>query len=235
MTRAGGISTEMFLSRADELSTQEKIRAEVWEELRWEPFLDPHDLRVSVEGTSVKLSGVVKSCYERSAAEYSAKRVRHVQLVTNDITVQVPAADRHSDDEIRHKITEMLDWDVRISRDRVTIQVHDGGVSLSGEAASEWERAVIEDTVRTCRGVRAITNLIVVDAVPPKKNLRPEIEAELRRHAELHGDHIRVETHGGEVVLHGTVRSLAEREEAERAARSVPGVTHLEDDIKVRK
>jgi osmotically-inducible protein OsmY len=37
----------------------------------------------------------------------------------------------------------------------------------------------------------------------------------------------------GEVILRGTVRSWAEREEAERAARSAPGVTKVDDRITI--
>ena len=42
-----------------------------------------------------------------------------------------------------------------------------------------------------------------------------------------------VTTSNGDVRLHGTVRSLAERRLAERAAASAPGVTNVENEIVV--
>jgi len=44
---------------------------------------------------------------------------------------------------------------------------------------------------------------------------------------------ISVEVEGSQVVLKGTVRSWAEREEAERAAWSAPGITSVDNRIAV--
>jgi osmotically-inducible protein OsmY len=55
----------------------------------------------------------------------------------------------------------------------------------------------------------------------------------LKRLAEVDANRIEVDANGSEVVLKGTVRSWAEREEAERAAWAAPGVTKVEDRIVV--
>ena len=55
----------------------------------------------------------------------------------------------------------------------------------------------------------------------------------LRRSADTEADRISVEAKNGKVVLRGTVRSWAEREDAERAAWAAPGVCEVDDEIAV--
>jgi osmotically-inducible protein OsmY len=55
----------------------------------------------------------------------------------------------------------------------------------------------------------------------------------LKRSALLISANIAVEANGNEVVLKGTVRSWAERKEADEAAWRAPGVTKVDNRITV--
>ena len=76
-------------------------------------------------------------------------------------------------------------------------------------------------------------NLITIKPRVSPSEIRSQIEAALRRTAELDAQRITVETEGSKVILRGRVRSWAERDEAERAAWRAPGVTQVENHITV--
>lgn len=59
------------------------------------------------------------------------------------------------------------------------------------------------------------------------------IEAALHQAAVNAASRIRVEAIDGRVVLRGSVRSWAERNDVERAAWAAPGVTGVEDHVQV--
>ena len=64
-----------------------------------------------------------------------------------------------------------------------------------------------------------------------RRKVKASIEAALKRLAQLDSKQINVEVDGETVILTGTVHSWFEREEAERAAWSEPGIRRVEDLI----
>ena len=83
------------------------------------------------------------------------------------------------------------------------------------------------------RGIKGVVNNIQVRPYVPPVEIKRKIEEALRRAAELDASRITVEANGSEVILRGTVRSWAEREEAEQAAWRAPGVTKVDNRIRI--
>jgi osmotically-inducible protein OsmY len=60
-----------------------------------------------------------------------------------------------------------------------------------------------------------------------------QVRSTLRRYWDGQTSQVHVETHGDHVILRGSVHSLFERRELERAAWSTPGVCYVDNNLTV--
>jgi osmotically-inducible protein OsmY len=215
------------------MRSDSELERDVKEELKWNPDLDSTDIGVSVSKGVVTLTGFVKSYFDRVEAETAAKRVAGVVGVANDIEVRLPNFDERPDPEIARDAVSVLRAQLPLSSEHIKVIVKNGEVILEGEVEWQIQKHAAENAVRRIKGVKNVVNTIQLKPSVKPAEVKTKIVDALRRNAEVDANRIQVETHGGEVILKGTVRSWIEREEAERVAWSAPGVTKVEDRIVV--
>jgi len=205
----------------------------VEDELRSDPDIDATDIAVAVKDGSVTLTGFVRSFRQRRRAEQDVKRLAGVVGIANNIEVRLSIIHRRPDSEIARDAVEAIKRDLPLSWEKIKAIVEDGWITLEGEVEWHYQRERAEEAVQGLRGIRGVTNKIEVRPRVPPMEIKRRIEQALRRSGELDASGISVEASGSEIILRGGVRSWAEREEADRAAWSAPGVTKVDNRIKI--
>jgi osmotically-inducible protein OsmY len=153
--------------------------------------------------------------------------------VANDIEVRLPSIDARPDPDIARDFVAQLKFVLPYSHENIKSVVKNGRVTLDGHLEWNYQRVSAEDTARAIKGVLGVSNLIKVSPLASPTEIKSKIEGALKRSAQVDANSITVEAIGGDVVLRGSVKSWAERDEAERAAWLAPGVTKLENNIAI--
>lgn len=215
------------------MNTDEALRQQVLEELNWDAALKAEKILVQVSDGIVTISGNVPSHAERWHAEQAVSHVSGVVDLINNIDVVLPSQHVRTDSDIVAEAVTALQWNTSLAEHRVKASASDGWLTLNGEVDTEHQRQTAGYAVRYLRGVRGISNDIVVKHHASADTIKTDIEAAFKRRATIDAQGIDVSVQDGQVTLSGVVSSLPEREVARLTALGTAGVQKIVNNLVV--
>ena len=219
------------MTTATSVHTDQAIQTEVLAELRWDPSIQASEIGVAVKDGVVTLTGTVDTYFMKWRAEEAAHRVSGVIAVANDITVSTIG--ERTDADIAAAAVHALKWNASVPADQIKVTVDKGWVTVKGEVEWQYQRQEVERVIRRLWGVKGVSNLITLKPLASPTDLKKKIEDALVRTAEVDANNISVEVQRSKAILKGKVHSWAEKREAERTAWLAPGITSVDNQVKV--
>ena len=79
------------------MKSDSQLRADVLEELKWEPSIEESEVGVVAKDGVVTLTGYVESYAQKYATERAAERVSGVRAIAADLKVKLPSSRARTD------------------------------------------------------------------------------------------------------------------------------------------
>jgi osmotically-inducible protein OsmY len=203
------------------------ITLAVERQLQKDEGVPAHLIDVRTKDGIVTLSGPVENLLARERADDIAATIKGVRSVINLIDV---LSIIRTDAEILTDVEYALLDDPATDLFDVKVNVQDGRVTLTGRVDSWQEEQLCVLVAKGVIGVKAVTSDIEVSQKSrrPDGEIKAEIERRLAYDVWVDNAMIDIKVMRGNVILSGTVGSLAEKTRAFRSAW-VAGVTSVED------
>jgi len=215
------------------MKTDVQLKADVTDELAWDPAINATHVGVMVQDGVVTLAGHLDSFAEKHAVERAVRRVAGVRGIALDLDVKLSTEHQRTDADIAGAATAALALNTLVPRGKVKVEVEKGWVTLTGEVDWGYQLASAEQCIRPLAGVRGLFNKITVKPRVQSKDIATQITAALTRQATREARNIGIEVEGGVVTLSGKVHSMAEHDAAIGVAFSTHGVSHVVDHLQV--
>lgn len=213
------------------MSGDSELQRKIEQELEWDPSVDARHIAVAVKNGIATLSGYVEQFSDKTHAEQAAERVHGVMAVIDKIELELPGSAHRNDLDIVESALTALKLNVLIPKDHIKIVAQNGWITLEGSVEWQYQRMAAEDTVRTIRGIKGISNKISIHAEGLKADIKDKIRSALVRNAQLDSNQIVIDVSGNKAILSGHVRSWSEKHQAEAATWAAPGIAAVENNI----
>lgn len=193
----------------------------------------------------VTLTGTVAEWSHQSLAEETVSNLPGVKRVVNNLEAKNGRPIENSDGWITMKIKTMLMFHRNVSSSNTTVEVKNGVVTLSGEAASLAQKELTTEYVKDIEGVVTVSNNLtivnkeksVVEKVGENiddVSITVQVKTALLFHRSTNALKTKVTVKDGIVTLGGVAKNSAEKDLAGKLVNNVNGVNGLKNEMTIK-
>jgi len=198
-------------------------------------LLEIAELDVRVRGEVAFIEGAVPNLKQKRLAGEVASQIEGIRDVVNMLRIiPLPVID---DESLKKHLRRVLVRNPNIDDAKISAEVINGVVSLSGSVSTVTEKRLAEQEVWATAGVRDIVNKTEVFPVTPKSEMQVigEILQSFSECLGLDLSKVSVEIKEGIAHLRGVVPTDYLKDAAEELATWTPWVTGVVNDLKVHE
>jgi hyperosmotically inducible protein len=207
--------------------------------------LSRRPISVRTRDAVVELTGEVATEEEKREADELVRSVEGVRGVDNliavtpaleseDIPSQRTLGERLDDTAVAAKVKGAFALHRELKDLDISVDVRDRTVYLEGRVATRAQAELARDWASSVEGVRRVESLLqITDEDETAEQAAARVESTLAKNDNLRSYSLRARAEDGAIVLHGVVRTGAERELAQLLAERILGVRELRNDIRI--
>jgi len=215
------------------MKNNQELQSDVQNAIKWEPLLHAAEIGVTAKDGVVSLTGVVDSYAKKMEAENAAKKVIGVKALVEKIEIKFPHTFTKTSLEIANEVIAALNSNWSVPKDKVTVKVEEGWVTLDGELPWNYQKEAAKSAINYLTGVKGVTNNIKIKSESKDAIEKEDVEEAIGRSWSVDDSDINVSVSGTTVTLTGMVNSWYQKEEAGRIAWNTPGIWHVNNELEV--
>jgi osmotically-inducible protein OsmY len=215
------------------MEKNEELQKNVQDAIKWEPALNGSEIEVTVKNGVVTLIGFVDSYSNKIQVENAVRNVNGVKAIIEKIEIKFDEVFKKTDIEIVDEILNTFKWNLSIPRDKITVKVEGGLVTLDGEINFQYQKEATKKSIENISGIIGIVNNVIIKTKENNIIEKTNIERAISRNWTLHNQNITINVVGNKVVLNGTVNSFYQKYDAGCIVWNAPGVLAVENELEI--
>ena len=237
-------STLLATSSLYAADTDDRIEAAAKKSHVFKTYLKDDAIKTESKNGVVTLTGTVSETSHISLAENTVESLPGVTRVDNQLKVKGEGPAEYSDAWVGTKVKSTLLFHRNVRATKTDVNVRDGVVILSGEAANQAQKELTTEYAKDVEGVKEVKNEMTIAKTPAQPDetmgekmddasITAQVKSSLLSHRSTSAIKTKVTTTDGVVTVSGVAKNDAEKSLVTKLVTDINGVTSVVNNMTI--